>query len=133
MQLLSLLCVLLFELLSSCVASLLFLQLLMFFVLLRLEFLAFLILLVVKFLLLLLEFLIPLGVASVWSSRTFRCRQVIRVSESFGAAVFVSSAVVFSASGVVLRSAAVFASDCVIAMEVAGPSGCNSCRAAMVV
>ena len=125
---------LLFDLLSSCVAGLLFLQLLMFFVLLRLEFLAFLILLVVKLLLLLLDFLVLLGVAGVWSSRTFGSRQVVRVSVGFGAAVFVPGAFVFSASGVVLGSGVVvFVSHRVIAVEVAGLGGCNSCGAAMVI
>ena len=120
LHLLSLLYVFLFELLSFCFTALLFLHLLMFFVLLRLQFLAFLLLLVVKLFLLLLDFLILLGVAGVRSSRTFCGRQVLRMRVSFGSVGFRASAVVF-------------ASHCVIAMEVAGLGGCNSCRATMVI
>ena len=120
LQLLRLLRVPLFHLFLLLLIGVLFLSLLMFLVLLCLQLLAFLCLFVVELFLLLLVFLILLGVSGVWSSRTFCCRQIVRMSVGSGAAVLCTG-VCFVAS----RRA--------VSMEIAR-SGCsNRSRASMIV
>ncbi len=133
LQLLRLLRVTLLHLLIFCFASLLFLGLLMFLVLLSLQLLAILLLLVVKVLLLLLVLLVEFSVPGVWSSRTFCCGQIVRMSVGSGA-VALGTSVGFVAGAIFRWTPPGFiAAHCAVTMEIAWSGCCNRSRTSVIV